>query len=529
MNPVNTYLKGPLVWILGAGILIGAGTTASVMGSRGSKPTFASPSVTIPAPKPVSQVDVESLAGVKALDESFANLADAVKPAVVHIRVSNVANRNSSGEREMVGGEGSGFIFRPDGYVITNDHVVGGFDKVTVILYDGREFEGKVTRAEDSDIAVVKIDAKDLPTLPLADSNEVRTGQFAMAIGAPFGLDNTVTVGHISALQRTNQIPDPQSGKVRMYWDLIQTDAPINMGNSGGPLVNVEGQVVGINTAIFSPTGTSGGIGFAISSNQARLLAETLIEKGKVTRGYLGIAPENLKIYQQKLLGVDKGAVVSDLPSDGPAAVAGIKKGDVVTRVNSIPVNSQVDLRNSMIKYGPGSKVEVEVVRDKQHQTFTVTAKEPPVQPAPNRVRRANPFEDFQGQDNGQDFQMPDVPGFKDSPRIQTPDETPRSGGRARLGVMAEDLSATARSQYHVPSSAKGAVVAGVMPGSPAASIGLKVGDVIVSIGETKIASAKDLSAAMQSIKLGERKSIRFFRYSEKGSTLEQSVDVTFN
>jgi len=425
MNPIQSFVKSPLVWILGAGILLGAGATATVVGGRSSHPTLSAPSVSIGDPKPIGQVKTESMDMVKALDESFANLADAVKPSVVHIRVQSSSTRNQTGGFQIVGGEGSGVIFRPDGYIVTNDHVVGGFEKVTVILYDGREFPGKVIRAEDSDIAVVKIEAKDLPALQFANSNEVRSGEFAMAVGAPFGLDNTVTVGHISALQRTNQIPDPTTGKYRMYWDLIQTDAPINMGNSGGPLVNIEGQVVGINTAIFSPTGTSGGIGFAISSNQARLLAETLIEKGKVTRGFLGIQPENLKGYQKKDFGVNEGALVVDLPNDGPAAMAGVKKGDVVVRIGSMPITSQVDLRNSMIKYAPGSKIEIEVVRDKEHKTFTATSKEPPVLPTqPQNLQRINPND------------LPDFPGFKDFPRIQDPSQAPvQQFGKPRLGA----------------------------------------------------------------------------------------------
>lgn len=516
MNP-NNFFKGPLVWILAAGILVGAGTTASVMGSRGAKSNYGSPLVSVSTPKPITQLSTENMDMVRALDESFANLSDAVKPSVVHIRVKNNASRSSSGELQAIGGEGSGVVFRPDGYIVTNDHVVGGFDKVTVILYDGREFQGKVIRAEDSDIAVVKIDADNLPALPFADSNGVRTGEFAMAIGAPFGLDNTVTVGHISALQRTNQIPDPITGKYRMYWDLIQTDAPINMGNSGGPLVNIEGQVVGINTAIFSPTGTSGGIGFAISSNQARLLAETLIEKGKVTRGYLGIGPENLKIYQQKELGVDKGAYVAEVRNDGPAAMAGVKEGDVVVRINNVPVNSQVDLRNAMIKYGPGTKVEIEVVRDKNHQTFTATAKEPPAQPTQRQSVRDLP----------QDFQFPDIPGFKDSPRVESPDQTPQRTGHATLGVSVEDVTATAQKQYDIPAGMKGAVVTSVMPDSVADGLQLKPGDIIVGIGDKKIESAKDLADAMSSIKWGEQRKLHYFRYG-KGKSIEQSIDITF-
>lgn len=527
MNPTNLFPKGPLVWVLAAGVLIGAGTASTVIGQRNQSSTYKSPYVTVEQPKLVRNTTSENRDMVRELDESFANLADAVKPAVVHIRVKGKQTTNMFGQSQEVGGEGSGFVFRPDGYIITNDHVVGGFEDVNVILYDGREFPGKVIRAEDSDIAVVKIDAKDLPTLRMANSNMVRTGEFAMAIGAPFGLDNTVTVGHISATQRTNQIPDPSSGVRRMYWDLIQTDAPINMGNSGGPLVNIDGEVVGINTAIFSPTGTSGGIGFAISSNQAKLLAETLIEKGKVTRGYLGVAPENLKIYQQKELGVEKGALVEEAPNNGPAAMAGIKKGDVIVRINSVPVESQVDLRNAMIKYGPGSKVEVEVVRDKEHKTFNVTAKEPPapVVQVP-RTNKSNPFGDL---DIPKEFQLPeDVPGFKDLPRVNTPDGTPRnSEGGVKLGVSVEDVSTTARSQYNIPSDKSGAVVTMVAPKSPAAEAGIKQGDVIVGLGATKIESARDLANAMKSMKAGDSASIHFYRYSEN-SSMEQKIDVRF-
>lgn len=523
MNPNNPLTKGPLVWILAAGILVGAGATASVMGKKNGSPArFAIPNVSVATPRPVGQMTTENLDLVRTLDDAFANLADAAKPAVVHIRVRNSGNASRSGMRQAIGGEGSGFIFRPDGYIVTNDHVVGGFDTVTVILYDGREFPGKVVRAEDSDIAVVKIDANSLPTLQFADSDQVRAGQFAIAVGAPYGLENTVTVGHVSATQRENQIPDPNTGKVRLYADLIQTDTSINVGNSGGPLMNIDGHVIGINSAIFSPTGTSAGIGFAISSNHARLLAETLIEKGKIARGYLGILPQNLKISQAKALGVEKGALVADLPNDGPAAMAGIKKGDVVVKINSQNIDSQVDLRNAMIKYGPGTKVEIEVIRDRQSKKFNVTAKEPPVAPTMNvpQFQRGNP-----GGDN--ELDVDDFPGFHDFPKVDSRDQVPTPSGGARLGVEVGGIDDASRKTHGIPQGVQGAVVNSVIPRSAADNAGIQVGDVVTELDGEKIEDAASLAAAMKKVKGGETKRVKYLRFNA-GAKVEMDREVRF-
>ncbi|MCC7229865.1 MAG: trypsin-like peptidase domain-containing protein [Fimbriimonadaceae bacterium] len=519
MNSIQNIFKSPMLWVLAAGILVGAGAVATTKRDNQVSTFRKEPSVSISDPKPIGQFRTESLDMVKALDESFANLADSVKPSVVHIRSRNTTSRNAQGERQSIGGEGSGVIFRSDGYIVTNDHVVGGYEQVLVTLYDGREFPGKVIRAEDSDIAVVKIDAKDLPALPFAESNNVRSGEFAMAVGAPFGLDNTVTVGHISATQRTNQIPDPTTGKFRAYWDLIQTDTPINMGNSGGPLVNIEGQVVGINTAIFSATGTSGGIGFAISSNQARLLAETLIEKGKVARGFLGIQPENLKGYQKKELGLTGGALVVNIPNDGPAAKAGIKKGDVVLRIGNVPVASQVDIRNAMIKYGPGSKLEIEVLRDREHKTFSVIAKDPPVMPTENDLPQSA---DQPGLD------LPEAPGFEDSPRVQSPDQSPSTPmNRARLGVEIGSIDETAKKTFKIPDGVEGAVVNSVSPRSVADREGMKIGDVVTEFDGKAIKGASDLAAQVAKVNPGERKRVKFLRF-ERGTRTEYDRQFWF-
>ena len=205
-------------------------------------------------------------------------------------------------------------IYTQDGWIITNDHVVAGADSVKVVMSDGREIDGEIHRIGDQqlDIALVKVKAKNLPTLKFSESDSVRVGQFAIAVGAPFGLANSVTVGHVSAIGRPGLAGDRVSGP-RVYRDMIQTDAAINPGNSGGPLINIDGEVIGINTTIYSPTGTSSGIGFAIPANIVRVVADEMIATGKFDRGFIGIEPVNLKPYQLKERKIDGGALVSSV------------------------------------------------------------------------------------------------------------------------------------------------------------------------------------------------------------------------
>lgn len=528
---MNQSVKTPksVYTIFGLGIAVGVLSMSAAINGGVTK-AFASPDAT---PRTISSTSSESLAELKNLDNSFSNLAEFAEPAVVDIQSTSGRSMNSDGSRRpAMGGEGSGFIFRPDGYIVTNDHVVGGFDNVKVILKDGREFPGKVTRAEDSDIAIVKIDAKDLPTLQFADSTKVRPGQISMAVGAPFGFTNSVTVGHVSALSRETQIQN------RFYPTLIQTDTSINMGNSGGPLINVDGQVIGINTAIFSPTGSSAGIGFAIPSNEARLIAETLIKDGKVTRSMIGIAPADLKEYEKAKLKVDGGAVVKSVSSDGPAAAAGIKVNDVVVKVGATPIGSQMDLRDAMLKYAPGTTVPVEVVRDGNHLTVTTKLsayKRPAQLTAPELNQDNSPFNDFQmpGDPNRfvipKDFLKQFQKGFGQGNGSQgngsQGDVPPLRQGKAKLGVQFNDLSGDLRSQFHIPNSAKGAVVLGVGPGSVADNLGIQPGDLIVSFDGKPIMTAKDLTVQMGTVKWGDTRRIRYVRYSDNGvSTIETTV-----
>ncbi len=502
---------------LALGVAIGMGSAAYLLRTNAVPKAIALDE--LPA-RPIAGMTVENMAALRQLDSSFANLAAYIEPSVVHIRTEGNRSTDVFGNRMgVMGGEGSGVIFRPDGWIVTNDHVVGGFDKVTVVLNDGREFPGKVIRSGDKtiDVSVVKIEAKDLPSAKFADSRKVKPGQFAIAVGSPFGLENSVTVGHISALGRQRVVGDAQMGSYRAYNDFIQTDAPLNQGNSGGPLVNIEGEVVGINTAIFSGSGGSVGIGFAIPSNFARTAAENMIEKGKLVRGYLGIGPENLKGYQAKQLGITDGAYVASLPNDGPAAIAGIKQGDVITQIGSAKITSQQDLRAAMLRYAPGETVKVEYFRDKATKTANVKVGSAPAdstikdQPQSKR-RQLDPeeiFPEFKGLDPNFGFKIPD--GSKDV--------APLREGKAKLGVTVKDLDSSLRKQYQIPASAKGAVVTSVAPDSVAASLDLRPGDVIQRIGLTTITSATDLTKAMDSVKWGDSRPIKITRYSENGQS----------
>ncbi|HZH98990.1 MAG TPA: trypsin-like peptidase domain-containing protein, partial [Fimbriimonadaceae bacterium] len=425
----------------------------------------------------------------------------------------------------VVGGEGTGVIYRADGWILTNDHVVGGFEKVTVVLHDGRELPGEVRRAEDSDLAVVKVKAAGLTPAVFGDSNTVKPGQFAMAIGSPFGFDNTVTIGHISAVGRDTTIPDARvelGG--RYYADLIQTDTSINMGNSGGPLVNIEGQVVGINSAIYSGTGGNVGIGFAIPSNQARLIADMLIEKGKITRGALGLKPENLKEYRKKELGLNGGAAIGEVVPGGPADKAGLKKDDIILKIAGNEVKNQLDVRNAMLQHSPGSTVDIELLRSGQRKTVTVKLVDPKqvraLTPTPPQPKMPQNFQFGTPDELEKYFQMP-------RPKVEDRDEAPLREGKARLGVGVENLTDTLRKQYSIPADVVGAVVVTVDSGSLAEQLGIEPGFVIQQLGNKKVRSAKDLSEAMASVNWGETRKLVFGKFSQN-SQMSQSLDVTF-
>ncbi|MGV2290966.1 DegQ family serine endoprotease [Trinickia sp. YCB016] len=263
---------------------------------------------------------------------------------------------------------GSGFIISPDGYILTNAHVVDGANVVTVKLTDKREYKAKVVGADkDSDVAVLKIDAKDLPTVKIGDPRQSKVGQWVVAIGSPYGFDNTVTSGIISAKSRS--LPDEN------YTPFIQTDVPVNPGNSGGPLFNLQGEVIGINSMIYSQTGGFQGLSFAIPINEAMKVKDELVKTGHVSRGRLGVAVQGLNQTLADSFGLQKpnGALVSSVDPGGPAAKAGLQAGDVILAVNGTAINDSTDLPSMIAGIKPGSKADIQVWRDKAKKDVTAT------------------------------------------------------------------------------------------------------------------------------------------------------------
>lgn len=305
----------------------------------------------LPAAATTSELQADLIAAVRR-----------VSPAVVSIRTG--------------GGLGSGVIYDPSGLILTNAHVVGGARTVNVELADGRRFQARVLGSDPGfDLAVLKVDAPDLPVAPLGDSSQLQVGQFVAAIGNPYGLDHTVTVGVISALNR------PISGSENGYTQpMIQTDAAINPGNSGGPLIDLAGNVVGINTLVAAPAGVPAqGLGFAVPVNTAKRIANQLANQGRVTRSglpYLGVRITDAG--GRSTLGVDYGALIVQVEPDGPAAQAGLRAGDVITAVDGHDVYSVDHLLQQLLQHQPGDRVTVQAVRNGQAFTATVTLGEAP-------------------------------------------------------------------------------------------------------------------------------------------------------
>jgi len=332
------------------------------------------------------------LASQTDLRRGFSDVAKKAVPAVVSIQVekTRLMQQGVDPFEQFFGmrrgpqpprpfkqqGQGSGFIITKDGYILTNTHVVGDADKITVKLTDGRSFTAKRIGADPrTEIAVIKIDAANLPILEFGDPSKLETGEWVIAIGNPFGLSETLTVGVVSAKGRSNiGITD--------YEDFIQTDAAINPGNSGGPLLNIDGQVVGINTAIYSQSGGYMGIGFAVPIDMAVAVKDQLVKDGKVTRGYLAVAlnPGEVDEEMAKSFGLKKagGVLLAEVMEDGPAAKAGLKAGDIITELNGEPVKDSVSFRRDIARIVPGTSVEATFFRDgKQQKTKVIVGTYP--------------------------------------------------------------------------------------------------------------------------------------------------------
>jgi len=362
-------------------------------------------------------------------------------------------------ERER--GLGSGVIVSPEGYIVTNNHVVDGATDILVTLSDKREFKGHVVGTDPkTDVAVVKIDASNLPSIVIGDSSKVQIGDYALAVGDPFGVGQTVTFGIVSATGRANL-------GIEDYEDFIQTDAPINPGNSGGALVNDRGELVGINTAILAH-GSEGnqGIGFAVPVNLARTVMDEILKNGKVTRSYLGIVPQDVTPSLAKAMGVKeaRGALVSDVSADSPAASAGLQRGDIILDVDGKPVTDSNQLRMNISMMHPGTQVDLKVLRS--------------------------------GAEHNMSAKLAELPTKEASIENDT------HGTRSSLsGVSVDDLDSQSARQLGLPPSAEGVVVTGISPSSPAADSGLRRGDVIQEVNRQPVKNTSDFDRAMRSSK----------------------------
>nr|CAA9289163.1 HtrA protease/chaperone protein [uncultured Armatimonadetes bacterium] len=489
--------------------VIGAVPVAALAGALGATLLLGGrqPSVTAQDTPRLTQ---EQRATATSLEGAFMRIADSVRPASVYITSRTAepvrpGGNFDGGEEDSPFGDlfpfrglprgprqgrasGSGIIVRPDGYILTNDHVVASAPNstVTVTLDDGREFKGKVFRDQRSDLAVVKIDAgKPLPFVRMTDSNSVRVGQWAVAIGSPFGQQNTMTAGIVSALHRKSNIGSGSEG--RYYPNLIQTDASINPGNSGGPLLNINGELIGINVAIYSPTGASAGIGYAIPANTAKTVMEQLITRGRVVRGYLGLAPEDIPAGLRARLGTDKGAYVRQVSADTPAQKAGIRAGDVITRFGNKVVTNEVDLRDAISATAPGTRVTATLLRGGQSRSVDVTVGSLPDE----RVAAATPVE-------------------------------PRPAGK--LGMDVQPLTADAAEEMKLGAGVKGVVVGRVNPGSPASEGGLQPRDVITAVNGQPVTSVEALNRAVAAAKADELVTLTILRSSGDASGPSETV-----
>lgn len=369
-------------------------------------------------------------------------------------------------------GLGSGFIISEDGYVLTNNHVVEGADSVIVRMSDRREFDAEIIGTDPrSDLALLRIDASDLPTLKLAADDNLEVGEWVLAIGSPFGLDYSVSAGIVSAKGRS--LP---TEKNENYVPFIQTDVAINPGNSGGPLFNLAGEVIGVNSQIFTRSGGSIGLSFAIPASVARNVVEQLKENGRVTRGWLGVTIQDVDKNLAESFGLKRpgGALVAEVSADSPAGKGGIRSGDVIVRFDGKEIPTSADLPHVVGLVAPGSRVEVEIVRDKSPKTLTV---------------------EVGGLDADQSFSL----------------ASGKTGGKAggRLGVAVETLPAESLERFGING---GVVVRDITPGSVASQAGIRVGDVITLIDTSPIKSADAFDKAVDALKAGSSVPLRLIR-----------------
>ena len=426
--------------------------------------------------------------------QAMAEIAEVVKPSVVNISTvkteqagapmspfyddpffrkffGDELQRQQPRERKLTS-LGSGVIVSSKGYILTNNHVIQNADKIKVVLSDKREFIGKVIGNDPkTDLSVIKIEADDLLSLRLGNSDDLKVGELVLAVGNPFGLSQTITMGIVSAVGRANV-------GIADYEDFIQTDAAINPGNSGGALVNVKGELIGINTAIFSTTGGYQGIGFAIPSNMVKVVMNSLIKTGKVIRGWLGVSIQAItpELADQFKLEQDEGTLVADVVEGSPAEEAGILRGDVILEFGGKKVDEPSILRNIVAGTSPGETIAVKVIRNGEYMTLSVKVGE-----------------------LGADVQ-----------------KTPATYANALKGVTVQNLTAAIYNQLNIPEQLRGVVITDIEGGSPSETA-LMRGDVLMEINRKAVANIDDYEAMVSQITSEQDVLLLIFR---RGSTI---------
>jgi serine protease Do len=521
MGDANMKLKNKWLLVLVAGILVGANIVFAEDSAATSEKTAAEVKTNVSAEKAEVARLRETLATMSKDDKLsplFHTVAQAVRPSVVVIRVTKkikvqertfmfpgfgdlppdveeelkkrfgedhpFLRRHREGRQQKERffrqyGQGSGVIVDAEnGYILTNNHVVDNMDKVKVILADKREFEAQWVRCDKgTDLAVVKIQADNLIASPLGDSDQARVGHWVLAIGAPFGLEQTVTSGIVSAKGRAELLArgammDPN----KVYQEFIQTDAAINRGNSGGPLVNLRGEVIGVNTMIASNFGGYDGVGFAIPSNMVKIILKQLADNGAVQRGYLGIGIQDVNPDYAAALGLDnaEGGLVAQVQPDSAAAKAGLELEDVITAVNGRGVKNANELRNNIAACAPGSTVTLTVLRDGKTITIKATLGKNPNDETPATAPAAKE---------------------ESKPRPIVALE--------KLGLSVQDLTAEAAEQLGYKEGVKGMLISSVEEDSAAWEKQLRVGMVITHVGKKPVGNVDELAAALAAAKGG--------------------------
>jgi serine protease Do len=489
----SSLTRHMVVPVIAAGVLVAAGAWSF------ARPASAAAAFT-PAPA-AAPIDESSVAPLISLDQAMEALTARVRPAVVNVTVTSKVNEHqlaedgeqSQGQQQpqmqqffgqnspfgqffqgpmqqqqqqpsIEHGLGSGVIISPDGYIVTNNHVVAGAINISVTMSNRDIYPARLIGADPlTDLAVIKIEGHDFPSIPWGDSSKLEPGQLVLAFGNPYGFRFSVTRGIISALDRAN--PDSDRHKPGEF---IQTDAAINPGNSGGALVDARGQLIGINTFLYSPTGAFSGMGFAIPTKIAEPTVSALIRDGKVSHGYIGISIEDVTPDSAKFFDVKKavGAVVSDVTPDSPGGKAGLKTGDVITEFNGKPVSDAGELQMETSQKQPGDIIHLSVVRDGKALDVPVT--------------------------------LDSMNGGHEQVVAQN------GNGKGRWGIGLADLTPDVRQQIEAPPSLHGAVIQNVREGSPADNAGLQRGDIIVSVNRKPAASASDVAQQLSSVPAGQ-------------------------